>query len=58
LIGTAVGAAVGYILGTDKDKRDEQIEKLKDSVSKLKNLSYTFDRNSSRRSSRLHPRNG
>ncbi|MNS15365.1 MULTISPECIES: YtxH domain-containing protein [Edaphocola] len=37
LIGTAVGAAVGYILGTDKDKRDEQIEKLKDSVSKLKN---------------------
>lgn len=36
LVGTAVGAAIGYLLGTDKDQRDEQIEKLRDSVSKLK----------------------
>lgn len=36
LIGAAVGAAVGYVLGTDKDKRDEQIEKLKETVTKLK----------------------
>ena len=37
LIGAAVGAAVGYILGTDKDKRQEQIDRLKDSVNRLKN---------------------
>lgn len=36
LIGTVVGAAVGYILGTDKEKRDEQLDKLKDTVNKLK----------------------
>lgn len=36
LLGTIVGAAVGYILGTDKEKRDEQIDKLKDTVNKLK----------------------
>jgi membrane protein YqaA with SNARE-associated domain len=36
LIGTVVGAAVGYILGTDKEKRDEQIDKLKESFDKLK----------------------
>ncbi|HTO16982.1 MAG TPA: hypothetical protein VLZ83_14530 [Edaphocola sp.] len=37
LLGTIIGAAAGYILGTDKEKRDEQIDKLKDSVNKLKN---------------------
>ena len=36
LIGTAVGAAVGYILGTDKEKRDEQIDMLKEKVNQLK----------------------
>ncbi|HRP89827.1 MAG TPA: hypothetical protein PKX92_07295 [Edaphocola sp.] len=36
LLGTVIGAAAGYILGTDKEKRDEQIDKLKDSVNKLK----------------------
>ena len=36
LIGAAVGAAVGYVLGTDKDKRQEQIDKLKDTVNSMK----------------------
>lgn len=36
LIGAAIGAAVGYVLGTDKDKRNDQLEKIKDSVSRLK----------------------
>ncbi|MBA3828790.1 MAG: YtxH domain-containing protein [Taibaiella sp.] len=36
LIGAAVGAAVGYILATDKDKRQETIDKLKDNLSSLK----------------------
>ncbi len=36
LIGAAVGAAVGYVLGTDKDKRQEQIDRLKDSIDRLK----------------------
>ena len=36
LIGAAVGAAVGYVLGTDKDKRQEQIDKLKSSIDRLK----------------------
>jgi len=29
LIGAAVGAAVGYIIGTDKEKREEQFDHLK-----------------------------
>lgn len=36
LIGAAVGAAVGYVLGTDKDKRQEQVDKIKDTLDKLK----------------------
>lgn len=36
LIGAAVGAAVGYVLGTDKDKRNEQLDRLKDSVNRIK----------------------
>jgi gas vesicle protein len=36
LIGAAVGAAVGYVLGTDKDKRQEQIDRLKNSIDRLK----------------------
>lgn len=36
LIGAAVGAAVGYVLGTDKDKRQEQVDRLKSSIDKLK----------------------
>lgn len=36
LIGAAVGAAVGYVLGTDKDKRQEQVDKLKSSIDRLK----------------------
>jgi len=36
LIGAAVGAAVGYVLGTDKDKRQEQVDRLKNSLDRLK----------------------
>ena len=36
LIGAAIGAAAGYILGTDKDKRQEQVDRLKKSIDKLK----------------------
>jgi gas vesicle protein len=36
LIGAAVGAAVGYVLATDKDSRQETIDKLKDNLSNLK----------------------
>ena len=36
LIGAAVGAAVGYVLGTDKDKRQEQVDRLKNSIDRLK----------------------
>ena len=37
LIGAAVGAAIGYILATDKDMRQENIDKLKDRLNHLKN---------------------
>jgi gas vesicle protein len=37
LIGAAIGAAVGYILATDKDTRQENVEKIKDRLSNLKN---------------------
>ena len=37
LIGAAVGAAVGYILATDKDKRQEGIERIRDRFADLKN---------------------
>lgn len=36
LIGAAVGAAVGYVLATDKDVRQESIDKLKDGLNNLK----------------------
>ncbi len=35
LIGAAVGAAVGYVLATDSDKRSETIDKLKDRLADL-----------------------
>ncbi len=34
--GAVVGAAVGYLLATDKDKRHEDIEKLKNGLDNLK----------------------
>jgi gas vesicle protein len=37
LIGAAVGAAVGYILATDKDKRTENMDRIKDRFNDLKN---------------------
>jgi gas vesicle protein len=36
LIGAAVGAAVGYILATDKETRAENMDKIKDRLSNLK----------------------
>ena len=36
LIGAAIGAAVGYILATDKDTRQETMDKMKDRFSNLK----------------------
>jgi gas vesicle protein len=37
LIGAAIGAAVGYILATDKETRKENIDKLKERLAGLKN---------------------
>ena len=36
LIGAAIGAAVGYILATDKDTRQEGLDRIKDRLSTLK----------------------
>lgn len=36
LIGAAVGVAVGYILATDKETRQEDMEKVKKSLNNLK----------------------
>lgn len=36
LIGAAIGAAVGYILATDKDTRAESMTRIKDKFSDLK----------------------
>ena len=36
LIGAAIGAAVGYIVAMDDDKRKESIGKIKDTFSDLK----------------------
>jgi gas vesicle protein len=36
LIGAAVGVAVGYILATDKETRQEDMEKLKKGLNNLK----------------------
>jgi len=37
LIGAAIGAAVGYVLATDQDKRQEDMDKIKDRFADLKN---------------------
>jgi hypothetical protein len=36
LIGAAVGVAVGYILATDTEKRQEDLEKIKKGLTNLK----------------------
>jgi len=36
LIGAAIGAAVGYVLATDNDSRQESIDKLKEGLNRLK----------------------
>lgn len=36
LIGTVVGTALGYVLATDAEKRNEQMDALKDKVNQLK----------------------
>lgn len=36
IVGAAIGAALGYILATDKDKRQEDLANLKDKFSDLK----------------------
>jgi len=36
LVGAAVGVAVGYVLATDKETRQEDLEKLKKSLGNLK----------------------
>jgi len=36
LIGAAVGVAIGYMLGTDKDTRQEDLDKIKKSLDGLK----------------------
>ncbi|MBS1773283.1 MAG: YtxH domain-containing protein [Bacteroidetes bacterium] len=35
-VGAAIGAAVGYLLATDKEKRQEDLTKIKDRVNGLK----------------------
>jgi gas vesicle protein len=37
LIGAAMGAVIGYLLATDKEKRTEDMEKLKGRINDLKN---------------------
>lgn len=36
LIGAAVGAAVGYVLAIDKEKRQEGVDKIKEGLTNLK----------------------
>lgn len=36
IIGAAIGAALGYILATDKEKRQEDLSKIKDRFNDLK----------------------
>jgi len=36
LIGAAVGAAVGYLLATDKDSRQENMDRIRDRFNHLK----------------------
>lgn len=35
LIGATVGAAVGYILGADKEKRNQQLDQIKNSFESM-----------------------
>jgi hypothetical protein len=37
IIGAAIGAAIGYVLATDKDKRQEDLSSIKDKFNDLKN---------------------
>lgn len=37
IIGAAIGAALGYVLATDKDKRQEDLSSIKDKFNDLKN---------------------
>jgi len=44
LLGAAAGAVIGYLLATDKEKRVQDLGKLKDKLSDLKeNLKDRFD---------------
>jgi gas vesicle protein len=44
LLGAAAGAVIGYLLATDKDKRVEDLSKLKLKLTDLKeNLKYKFE---------------
>jgi hypothetical protein len=36
LVGAAIGAAVGYLLATDKEKRQEDLGKIKDKFNNIK----------------------
>lgn len=36
LIGAAIGTAVGYVLATDKEKRQDQVDALKEKLNNLK----------------------
>jgi gas vesicle protein len=36
LIGAAIGAAVGYVLATDKDARQDDLDQIKDRLNNLK----------------------
>ena len=36
LIGAAIGTAIGYVLATDKEKRQDQIDALKEKLNNLK----------------------
>jgi gas vesicle protein len=36
LIGAAIGVAVGYVLATDKETREEDLDKIKKSLNNLK----------------------
>ena len=41
VLGAAVGVALGYVLATDKEHRQEDLDKLKKSVDALKNKYLT-----------------
>lgn len=37
IVGAAIGAALGYILATDKEKRQEDLAQIKDKFNDIKN---------------------